>query len=86
MARRLGSVDLSHDQLLEAVMLFNRIERATADLARDKPELDGFVGDMRLWLQEARALFRTPRTVSHAELLRRLLDEVDAIDRRLSVN
>jgi hypothetical protein len=86
MAKRLGSVELSHDQLLEAVMLFNRIERATADLARDKPELDAFVGDMRLWLHEVRTLFRTPRTVPHAQLLRRLLDEVDAIDRRLSVH
>lgn len=86
MGRRLGKVDLSHEQLLEAVSLLNRIERATADIARDKPELDEFVGDVRLWLREVRAIFRTPHTESHAVLLRRLLDEVDAIDRRLAVH
>jgi hypothetical protein len=82
MARRLGTVDLSPDQLLEAVSLLNRIEHATADLARDKPELDEFVGDVRLWLREVRTLYGTPQTVPHAMLLRRLLDEVDTIDRR----
>jgi hypothetical protein len=86
MGRRLGNVDLSHEQLLEAVSLLNRIERATADIARDKPELDEFVGDVRLWLREVRTIFRTPHTESHAMLLRRLLDEVDAIDRRLAVH
>jgi hypothetical protein len=86
MAKRLGSVDLTYEQLLEAVALLNKIECATADLARDKPELDEFVGDVRCWLREVRAIFHTPQTVSHAELLRRLLDEVDAIDRRLSVH
>lgn len=86
MARRLGSIDLTHDQLLHAVSLLNRIEEATADVARDKPELDGFVGDIRHWLREVRAVFGTPASVSHAELLRRLLDEVEAIDRRLSVH
>jgi hypothetical protein len=86
MGRRLGNVDLSHEQLLEAVSLLNRIERATADIARDKPELDEFVGDVRLWLREVRTIFRTPQTESHAMLLRRLLDEVDAIDRRLAVH
>ncbi len=86
MARRLGTVDLSHEQLLQAVALLNRIESATADVARDKPELDEFVGDVRLWLREVRTLFRTPRSESHAVLLRRLLDEVDAIDRRLAVH
>ena len=55
-------------------------------MARNKPELDEFVGDVRCWLREVRAIFGTPQTVSHAELLRRLLDEVDAIDRRLSVH
>lgn len=79
-------MDLSHEQLLEAVSLLNKIERATADIARDKPELDEFVGDMRHWLREVRTLFRTPQTESHAMLLRRLLDEVDAIDRRLAVH
>ncbi len=86
MGRRPGNVDLSHEQLLEAVSLLNKIERATADIARDKPELDEFVGDMRHWLREVRTLFRTPQTESHAMLLRRLLDEVDAIDRRLAVH
>jgi len=86
MARRLGAVDLSHEQLLQAVALLNRIERATADIARDKPELDEFVGDVRHWLREVRALFGTPHSESHAVLLRRLLDEVDAIDRRLAVH
>lgn len=86
MARRLGSIELTHDQLLEAVALFNRIESATADIARDRPELDAFVGDVRQWLQDVRALFGTPRTASHAHVLRRLLDEVDAIDRRLAVH
>lgn len=86
MARRLGSVDLTHDQLLHAVSLLNRIEQATAAVARDKPEFDAFVGDIRHWLREIRALFGTPASVSHAELLRRLLDEVEAIDRRLSVH
>jgi hypothetical protein len=33
-----------------------------------------------------RAIFRTPQSETHAELLRRLLDEVDAIDRRLSIH
>lgn len=82
MARRLGAVELSHEQLLEAVLLLSRIEHATADLARDRPELDEFVGDVRLWLREVRALYGTPQTVPHAHLLRRLLDEVDAIDER----
>lgn len=86
MRKRLGAVDLSHEQLLEAVALLNRIEQATADIARDKPELDEFVGDMRQWLREVRALFGTPHSVSHAQLLRRLLAEVDAIDRRLAVH
>lgn len=86
MGRRLGSVNLSHDELLEAVDLLNRIEEATTDIARDKPELDEFVGDVRHLLREVRALFGTPQSVSHAQLLRRLLDEVEAIDRRLSVH
>lgn len=86
MSKRLGSVDLTHEQLLEAVALLNKIERATADVARNKPELDGFVGDVRCWLREVRALFGTPQSVSHAQLLRRLLDEVEAIDRRLSIH
>lgn len=86
MAKRLGSVDLTYEQLLDAVSLLNRIEQATADVARDKPELDAFVGDVRCWLRELRALFGTPQSVSHAELLRRLLSEVEAIDRRLAVH
>ena len=86
MARRPGNVDLSHEQLLQAVGLLNQIERATADIARDKPELDEFVGDVRHWLREVRTIFRTPHTESHAVLLRRLLDEVDAIDRRLAIH
>lgn len=86
MARRLGSVDLTHEQLLQAVALLNHIERAASDIARDRPELDGFVGDVRLWLREVRTIFRTPSTENHAMLLRRLLDEVDAIDQRLSVH
>ncbi len=86
MARRLGSVDLTHEQLLEAVALLNHIERAAADIARDRPELDEFVGDVRMWLREVRTIFRTPSTASHAVLLRRLLDEVDAIDHRLQVH
>jgi hypothetical protein len=79
-------VDLTYEQLLDAVSLLNRIEQATADVARDKPELDAFVGDVRCWLRELRALFGTPQSVSHAELLRRLLNEVEAIDRRLAVH
>jgi hypothetical protein len=59
MARRPGNVDLSHEQLLQAVGLLNQIERATADIARDKPELDEFVGDVRHWLREVRTI-RTP--------------------------
>lgn len=86
MGRRLGSVNLSHEELLEAVDLLNRIEEATADIARDKPELDAFVGDVRQCLREVRALFGTPQSLSHAQLLRRLLDEVEAIDRRLAVH
>lgn len=86
MAKRLGSVDLTYEQLLDAVSLLNRIEQATADVARDKPELDAFVGDVRCWLRELRALFGAPQSVSHAELLRRLLNEVEAIDRRLAVH
>jgi hypothetical protein len=86
MARRLGSVDLTHEQLLQAVALLNHIERAAADIARDRPELDGFVGDVRMSLSELRTIFRTPSTVNSAMLLRRLLDEVDAIDQRLSVH
>lgn len=82
MARQLGAVELSYEQLLEAVSLLGRIEHATADLARDRPELDEFVGDVRLWLREVRTLYGTPQTVPHALLLRRLLDEVDAIDER----
>ena len=86
MSRRLGTVDLSHEQLLQAVELLNQIERATAVIASDKPELDEFVGDVRHWLREVRTIFRTPQSESHAMLLRRLLDEVDAIDRRLAVH
>lgn len=86
MARRLGSVDLTHEQLLQAVALLNRIERAAADFARDRPELDEFVGDVRISLRELRTIFGTPNTENHALLLRRLLDEVDEIDHRLSVH
>ncbi|MGD9906837.1 MAG: hypothetical protein AB7U83_25510 [Vicinamibacterales bacterium] len=75
-------MDLSHDQLLQAIALLNGIERAAFDVARDRPELDEFVGNVRVWLREVRAIFRTPRTETHAHLLRRLLDEVDAIDQR----
>ena len=77
MARRLGSVDLTHEQLLQAVALLNHIERAAADIARDRPELDGFVGDVRMSLRELRTIFRTPSTESHALLLRRLLPRAD---------
>ncbi|MEP7118647.1 MAG: hypothetical protein ABI880_13740 [Acidobacteriota bacterium] len=86
MARRPGSVDLTHGQLLQAIALLNHIENAAADIARDRPELDEFVGTIRMSLREVRAIFRTPQTVNHAVLLRRLLDEVDAIDHRLSVH
>lgn len=86
MASRLGSIDLTHEQLLNAVALLNRIETAAGDIARDRPELDGFVGDVRMWLCEVRTIFRTPASVNHALLLRRLLAEVDAIDQRLSVH
>lgn len=86
MARRLGSVDLTHEQLLEAVSLLNHIERAAADIGRDRPDLDEFVGDVRMWLREVRTIFRAPSSPSHALLLRRLLDEVEAIDRRRAVH
>lgn len=86
MGRRLGSVDLTHEQLLEAVSLLNHIERAAADIARDRPELDGFVGDVRMWLREVRTIFRAPSSPHHAVLLRRLLDEVDAIDQRQALH
>ncbi|MGE4086281.1 MAG: hypothetical protein AB7H93_25120 [Vicinamibacterales bacterium] len=77
-------MDLTHDQLLQAIALLNGIERAAFDVARDRPELDEFVGNVRVWLREVRAIFRTPSTETHAHLLRRLLDEVDAIDQRAS--
>ena len=48
MARRPGSVDLTHEQLLQAIALLNGIERAAFDVARDRPELDEFVGNVRL--------------------------------------
>jgi len=82
MSRRLGSVDLTHEQLLQAITLLNSIERAAFEIARDRPELDEFVGDVRVWLREVRAIFHTPSTETHAVVLRRLLDEVDAIDAR----
>lgn len=75
-------MDLTHDQLLQAIALLNGIERAAFDVARDRPELDEFVGNVRAWLREVRAIFRTPSTETHAHLLRRLLDEVDQIDQR----
>jgi hypothetical protein len=84
MARRLGAVDLTPEQLLEAVALLNCIEHATADIARDRPELDAFVGDVRLWLREVRQLYGTPQTVTQAQALRRLLDEVARIDQRVA--
>lgn len=84
MPRRPGSVDLTHEQLLQAIALLNGIERAAFDVARDRPELDEFVGNVRLWLREVRAIFRTPSTETHAHVLRRLLDEVEAIDQRMS--
>ena len=84
MARRPGSVDLTHEQLLQAIALLNGIERAAFDVARDQPELDEFVGNVRLWLREVRAIFRTPQHRDSCPVLRRLLDEVEAIDRRMS--
>jgi hypothetical protein len=84
MIRRPGSVDLSHEQLLQAIALLNGIERAAFDVARDRPELDEFVGNVRCWLREVRAIFHTPSTETHAHVLRRLLDEIEAIDRRAS--
>ena len=82
MARRPGSVDLSHEQLLQAITLLNGIERAAFDVAKDRPELDEFVGNVRVWLREVRAIFRTPSSETHAQVLRRLLDEIEVIDRR----
>ena len=82
MLRRPGSVDLTHEQLLQAIALLNGIERAATDVARDRPELDEFVGNVRVWLREVRAIYHTPRSETHACVLRRLLDEIDAIDRR----
>jgi hypothetical protein len=84
MSRRPGCVDLTHEQLLQAIALLNGIERAAFEVARDRPELDEFVGNVRVWLREVRAIFRTPSTETHAHVLRRLLDEVDDIDRRMS--
>jgi hypothetical protein len=84
MPRRPGSVDLTHEQLLQAIALLNGIERAAFDVARDRPELDEFVGNVRCWLREVRAIFHTPSSEAHAHVLRRLLDEIDAIDRRVS--
>jgi hypothetical protein len=84
MPRRPGSVDLTHEQLLQAIALLNGIERAAFDVARDRPELDEFVGNVRLWLREVRTIFRTPSTETHAHVLRRLLDEVEAIDQRMA--
>ena len=86
MTRRPGSVDLTHEQLLQAIALLNGIERAAFDIARDKPELDEFVGNVRVWLREVRAIFHTPSTETHAVVLRKLLDEVEAIDRRRSAH
>jgi len=82
MLRRPGSVDLWHEQLLQAIALLNGIERAASDVARDRPELDEFVGNVRVWLREVRAIFHTPSSETHAHVLRRLLDEIEAIDRR----
>jgi hypothetical protein len=82
MLRRPGSVDLTHEQLLQAIALLNGIERAATDVARDRPELDEFVGNVRVWLREVRAIYHTPSTETHAHVLHRLLDEIDAIDRR----
>lgn len=86
MSRRLGSVDLTHEQLLQAIALLNSIERAAFEIARDRPELDEFVGNVRVWLREVRAIFHTPSTETHAVVLRRLLDEVDAIDARRALH
>jgi hypothetical protein len=48
-------VDLTHEQLLQAIALLNGIERAAFDVARDRPELDEFVGNVRAWLREVRS-------------------------------
>jgi hypothetical protein len=78
--RRPGSVQLTDEQLLDAIGLLNAIEHSAAELAGREGDLDEFVANVRVWVRELRALFRTPATPQHAQLLTRLLAEVAQID------
>lgn len=78
--RRPGTVELTDEQLLEAIGLLNAIEHSAAELAGREGDLDEFVANVRIWVRELRALFRTPATPQHARLLRKLLEEVAQID------
>src|SRR6478735_5185604 len=78
--RRPGSVQLTDEQLLDAIGLLNAIEHSAAELAGREGDLDEFVANVRVWVRELRALFRTPATPAHARLLQKLLAEVAQID------
>jgi hypothetical protein len=73
-------VQLTDEQLLDAIFLLNAIEHSAAELAGREGDLDEFVANVRIWVRELRALFRTPATPTHARLLQRLLAEVAQID------
>ena len=78
--RRPGMVQLTDEQLLDAISLLNAIEHAAGEIAGREGDLDEFVANVRIWVRELRALFRTPTTADHARLLQRLLAEVAQID------
>ena len=73
-------VELTDEQLLDAIGLLNAIEHSAAELAGREGDLDEFVANVRIWVRELRALFRTPATPTHARLLQKLLTEVAQID------
>ena len=73
-------VELTDEQLLDAIGLLNAIEHSAAELAGREGDLDEFVANVRVWVRELRALFRTPATPAHARLLQKLLEEVAQID------
>ena len=73
-------VELTDQQLLDAIGLLNAIEHSAAELAGREGDLDEFVANVRIWVRELRALFRTPATPAHARLLQKLLAEVARID------
>jgi hypothetical protein len=78
--RRPGTIQLTDEQLLDAIGLLNAIEHSAAELAGREGDLDEFVANVRIWVRELRALFRTPASATHARVLQKLLEEVAAID------